>query len=73
MPYAAREVLEWLRRVEQVQAWYLNRDWNRSELREQLRKERITHVVAARQQPLKADFLIPEYQDKWYVVYRVKQ
>ena len=73
VPYAASEVLEWLRRVEQVQTWYKDRDWNRPELREQLRKEGITHVVAARQQPLKADFLIPEYQDKWYVVYRVKQ
>jgi hypothetical protein len=72
VPYAAGEVLEWLRRVEQVQKWYDDRDWNRPKLREDLRKEGITHVVAARQQPLKAEFLVPEYQDKWYVVYRVK-
>jgi len=72
MPYATSDVHEWQRRMTQVEKWYETKDWDRLELREELIKEGITHVVAPRSQTVIAEFLEREYADNAYAVYRVK-
>jgi hypothetical protein len=72
VPYATKEVLEWQRRMQQAERWYEEKDWDRNELHEQLRKEGITHIVAPRQQTIIADYLASDYKDNVYAVYRVK-
>ena len=67
VPYADVEVLEWLRRMKQCQAWY-DGGWNRDELK----AEGVTHVVAPRDRPAMRDFLEVIHKDDAYLVYRVK-
>lgn len=72
VPYAPDEVLEWLRRVKQVEAWYEEEDWDRAGVREQLVKEGITHMVVPKSSAIRATFLEWMYEDKAYAVYRVR-
>jgi hypothetical protein len=72
VPYADLQVLEWLRRMKQCEAWYSG-DWNAAGVRAELRTEHVTHVIASREKPIKADYLeeLP-FADPHYVIYRVK-
>jgi hypothetical protein len=71
VPYADAEVLEWYRRMQQVQDWYANPNWDTPEMRESLRREGITHVVAPRGKELRTGYLEWIHTDPMYVVYRV--
>jgi hypothetical protein len=72
VPYADAEVLEWYRRVRQVEAWYATPDWDAAGLRDELRRAGITLVVAPVDQPPRASFLEPVYADAAYRLYRVR-
>lgn len=72
VPYRDADVLEWYRRVRQAEAWYADLDWRRPGLREALRQEGITHVVARRGREPTADFLEPVYADDAYAVFQVR-
>jgi hypothetical protein len=71
VPYADAEVMEWHRRMNQCGAWY-GGDWNRPSVRDELRREGITHVVAPFDRQIVAPFLEEVHRDKAYVVYRIK-
>jgi hypothetical protein len=71
VPYAHTEVLEWFRRVQLVEAWYGEKDWDGAGIHAQLVSEGITHVVIPRHEPITASFLTPIYEDETYAVYRV--
>ncbi len=70
VPYADDEVLEWYRRVRRAEAWYDLADW--TGVRDELKREGVTLVVAPRDKPLSASFLEPVYADDAYHLYRVK-
>lgn len=72
VPYADAEVLEWYRRVRQVEEWYAAADWDAAVVRDGLKQEGITLVVAPRDKPPKASFLDLVYADEAYHLYRVK-
>ncbi|MBX9624197.1 MAG: hypothetical protein K2X82_10345 [Gemmataceae bacterium] len=72
VPYGDAEVLEWLRRVRQVEGWYADPDWDRPGLGNELRDAGITHVLATRDRPARAGFLEEVYADGTYTVYRVR-
>jgi hypothetical protein len=72
VPYADAEVLEWHRRVRQVEAWYAAADWDAAGVGPELRRAGVTLVVAAKGQAPRASFLIPVYEDAAYRLYRVK-
>jgi hypothetical protein len=72
VPYADAEVMEWYRRMKQVEEWYAKTDWRAPGVKEALRREGITHVVATRGKELRADYLEEVHADAAYVVYRVR-
>lgn len=72
VPYADAEVLEWHRRVRQVEAWYAAADWDAAGVGPELRRAGVTLVVAPKDQPPKASFLEPVYEDAAYRLYRVR-
>ena len=76
VPYATEEVLEWHRRVQQVEKWYEDRDWDRVETREQMLKEGITHVVVPRVSPMEKPILVDGFElvheDPSYAVHRLR-
>ena len=72
VPYGDAEVLEWLRRVRRVEAWYADPDWDRPGLRDELRQAGVTHVLVPRDRPVRGSFLEEVYADGAYVVYRVR-
>jgi hypothetical protein len=72
VPYADAEVLEWYRRVRQVEAWYAAHDWDAAGLRDEFRRAGITLVVAPADKPPRASFLEPVYADEAYRLYRVR-
>ena len=67
VPYADKEVLEWLRRMKRCEAWY-DGGWDRDELK----AEGVTHVVSPLNRPLAKEFLEEVHRDRAYFVYRVK-
>lgn len=71
VPYADIEVLTWLNRVRQCEAWYAS-DWSRESKEDELKREKITHVVAPASRPLSASYLEEVHADDAYLVYRVK-
>ena len=71
MPYKDIEVLEWYRRMKQCEDWY-DGDWRKPGVRESLKAESITHVVAPANHPLFTTYLEPVHQGTAYIVYRVK-
>ncbi len=72
VPYADGEVLEWYRRVRQAEEWFAAADWDAAVVRDGLKREGITLVVAPRDKPPKASFLDLVYADEAYHLYRVK-
>jgi hypothetical protein len=67
VPYADKEVLEWLRRMKKCEAWY-DGGWDRDELK----AEGVTHVVSPLDRPLAKEYLEEVHRDRAYFVYRVK-
>lgn len=76
VPYAATEVMEWHRRVHQVEAWYGGRKWDDAATRAEMKREGITHVViqcsSPNDPPLLADDFDLQYQDAAYAVYKLR-
>jgi len=71
VPYAEAEVLEWQRRMRQCEAWYAA-DWTAPERLQEMRVEKITHVVTPADKPLIAEYLEVVHSDPAYIVYRLK-
>ena len=72
IPYRDDEVLEWHRRVSQIEKWFGNTDWDAAGTIDELRKEGITHVVAPAALGLKSKRLEPVVEVGAYRVYRVR-
>lgn len=70
MPYKDTEVLEWKRRMDLNQKWY--EEWSREGVKDEVKREGITHVVTARNKPIDAAWLAPIYMDDAYIVYRIR-
>lgn len=71
VPYLEDEVLEWQRRMRQCETWYAA-DWTAPERLQELRGEKITHVVTSADKPLKAEYLEEVHSDPAYIVYRLR-
>lgn len=71
VPYRDAEVLEWLRRMKQVETWYAG-GWTDTGRLQELRAQGITHVVTRADKPLAADYLEVVHSDPAYVVYRLR-
>lgn len=72
IPYKDVEVLQWHRRVLRNHHLYVQRDWNDEKIKEVLKREGITHVVAATDRDVRCDALQLVYADKYYRLYRVR-
>jgi len=71
MPYMENEVLEWQRRMWQCEKWYAS-DWAAPERLQELRAQKITHVVTSADKPLTASYLEVVHTDPAFIVYRLK-
>lgn len=71
IPYKDVDVLEWKRRLDQVQKWYAAKDWSDPAMRKELREERITHVLIPADRPEPGTGYTREYGDDYYRVYRI--
>jgi hypothetical protein len=71
VPYADVEVIVWLQRVRQCEAWYEG-DWSRSAVEGELNREGITHVVTPTGRPIDASYLEEVHADAAYIVYRLR-
>ncbi len=69
IPYADVEVLEWHRRVVQVQGWYKAAKWG--EAFTELRRAGITHVVVPADQPIVDPQFESEFDDANFRLYRL--
>jgi len=72
IPYKDVEVLEWHRRVLWADRLYRQRDWNRAEVREELAREGVTHVVVPIGRDVACDALDWLYDAGPYRVYRLR-
>jgi hypothetical protein len=72
IPYKDVEVLEWYRRVQQVEAWYKRPIWG-DEMRDELVRAGITHVLATADRDLAGPTLEQVYADDTYRIYHVKR
>jgi hypothetical protein len=73
VPYAPAEVLEWLRRVDDSERWYQERDWDTKGIIDEVIAAGITHVVAAADKDVTSRRLERVYADDSYRLYRVKK
>jgi hypothetical protein len=71
IPYRDADLVEWDRRLRNVQRWYANRTWTADVIGE-MKAEGITHVVAAADRDVTSPALEPVYADEAYRVYRIK-
>jgi hypothetical protein len=71
IPYRDVEVLEWYRRIRQVEDWYKLPNWG-SEMRDELVRAGVTHVLATADRDLSGPALEQVYADDIYRVYRVR-
>ena len=71
VPYKDVEVLEWRRRMAQCEAWYARPVWDAA-VRDELRREGVTRVVAPAGRDLSGEALEPAYADAHYRGYRVR-
>ncbi len=69
IPYADFEVLEWHRRVVQVQEWYTAAKWG--EALPEMRRAGITHVVVSADKPIEDPDFEREYEDANFLLYRL--
>jgi hypothetical protein len=71
VPYKDAEVLEWYRRVLKAQEWYAHKTWNSSAVRDELRKEGVTHVVMTADHSIDGNGYELVYADSIYRIYRL--
>jgi hypothetical protein len=71
VPYKDAEVLEWYRRVLKAHDWYARNDWNIREVRDELRKEGIKHIVLTADRSIDGDGYEQVYADSVYRIYRL--
>jgi hypothetical protein len=72
IPYKDVEVLEWDERVRWNHALHKQRDWNREEIKIELARRRVTHVIATADRDLRGEALEQVYSDQYYRLYRVR-
>ncbi|HEY7313627.1 MAG TPA: DUF6798 domain-containing protein [Gemmataceae bacterium] len=72
IPYKDVEVLEWDERVRWNHALYKQRDWDWEEIKTELDRRRITHVIATADRDLRCEALEQVYSDQFYRLYRVR-
>jgi hypothetical protein len=72
IPYKDVDVLQWRQRVQWNHQLYERRDWNDKQIKDELKRRRITHVVAAADRDVRCDALHLVYADKHYRLYRVR-
>lgn len=70
-PYEAAEVMEWHRRMRNVERWYADRDWDISRAADEAVREGITHVVTAADKPISGLRLREVWRDESYILYRL--
>jgi Domain of unknown function (DUF6798) len=71
IPYKDVEVLEWYRRIRQVEDWYKQPTWG-PQTRDELARAGITHVLVTADRHLAGPALEQVYADETYRVYRVR-
>lgn len=72
IPYKDVEVLEWHRRLLWNQQMYEQRDWNNEEVKTELARRRITHVIATSDRDIRCDALEFVHEAAGYLLYRVR-
>jgi hypothetical protein len=72
IPYKDVEVLEWHQRVLWNHQLYEQRDWNDEQIKGQLKRRGITHVVATADRDVRCAALELIYADRYYRLYRVQ-
>jgi hypothetical protein len=72
IPYKDADVLEWRRRLDQCEKWYTQRRWQDADVRDQLRREGITHVVVTADKPIPDEGYEQVYADDFYRIYRLR-
>jgi len=72
IPYKDIEVLQWHQRVLWNHQLYERRDWNDEQIKSELRRRGITHVVAPADRDIRCDALHLTYADKHYRLYLVR-
>jgi len=65
-------VLEWRRRLDQCEKWYAEKRWQDSDVRGQLQREGVTHVVVTADKPITEIGYDLVYADAFYRVYRLR-
>ena len=71
IPYQDREVIEWWRRVNEVEQWYATPDWEKSGVIVALQQRGVSHVVIPRDSPVQAVGWEQLYHDASYTLYRL--
>ncbi len=73
IPYRDTDVLEWRARLDRNERYYTHlRAGRPDEIREDLRRDRITHVVTTSDQPLEDERFKLVYGDEYYRVYWIR-
>jgi hypothetical protein len=72
IPYKDIEVLEWYERLRWNHKLYEQKNWNREEIKAELRRRGITHVITTADCDIHCDALKPVYGDQYYQLYRVR-
>ncbi len=70
--YKDVEVLEWHERVLWNHQLYKRRDWNDEQIKDELRRRGITHVVMVAGHEIRCDALQLVYADEYYRLYRLR-
>jgi hypothetical protein len=74
VPYKDVEVLEWHERVLWNHQLFEQRDWNDEQIKRELRRRGITHVVVPADRDIRCDALETSYSgSKYYRLYRVRR
>jgi hypothetical protein len=71
IPYRDVEVLEWHQRILWNQQRYEQRDWNDEQIKAELKRRGITHVVATADRDIPCAILQLIYADEYYRLYRL--
>jgi hypothetical protein len=72
IPYKDVEVLQWHQRVLWNHQLYEQWDWNNEQIKGELRRRGITHVVTTTDRDVRCDDLKLIYADEYYRLYRVQ-
>jgi hypothetical protein len=70
VPYSDLEVLEWYRRVQEVEKWYSLKSWTKPVIQEMV-KEGITHAVIPNDNPLTIEAGTEIYRDEAYRIWKL--